>query len=173
MSLIVIGFVIMRLAMVVLWLRAAKHDPDRRRTASWYAVGISLAQVYWVVLLLVRPQAEALFYGLFAAGAVLELTVPALAERQGISRGIGITSSSATACSISSCSGRRCWPGRWHWGRQPEIISILHWCASPWRRWSFCFPCGGSTSPRKSIWRKNSFRWQKARTGRLARACGF
>lgn len=84
MRLIVIGFVIMRLAMVVLWLRVALHDPARRRTAIWYAAGIAMVQVYWVALLLFQPHAQALFYSLFALGALLELTVPALAERQGI-----------------------------------------------------------------------------------------
>lgn len=84
MRLIVTGFVIMRLAMVLLWLRAAHHDPARRRTAIWYAVGIAMVQVYWVTLLLFQPHAQALFYSLFALGALLELTVPALAERQGI-----------------------------------------------------------------------------------------
>lgn len=84
MRLIVTGFVIMRLAMVLLWLRAAHHDPARRRTAIWYAVGIAMVQVYWVALLLFQPHAQALFYSLFALGALLELTVPALAERQGI-----------------------------------------------------------------------------------------
>lgn len=84
MRLIVVGFVIMRLAMVMLWLRAAHHDPARRRTAVWYAAGITLVQVYWVALLLLQPAAEVLFYSLFALGALLELMVPALAERQGI-----------------------------------------------------------------------------------------
>ncbi len=83
LTLVVIGYVIMRLALVVLWLRAARSDPASRRTALWYAGGITLAQVYWVVLLLSQPLPRVLFYILFALGTILELTVPALAERNG------------------------------------------------------------------------------------------
>jgi len=81
LTLVVIGYVMMRLALVGLWLRAARSDPAARRTALWYAGGITLAQAYWVVLLLSRPLSGILFYTLFALGAILELTVPALAER--------------------------------------------------------------------------------------------
>ena len=84
-SLIVIGFVIMRFAMAALWLRAAKHDPERRSTALWYAFGILLVQVYWVALVIWQPLTGSFFYPLFALGAVLELCVPTLAERKGIS----------------------------------------------------------------------------------------
>lgn len=80
--LIVIGYVIMRLGMVALWLRAARHDPDRRSTALWYAAGIALVQLYWVTLMVAQPTQPAAFYGLFALGAVLEMAVPALAERR-------------------------------------------------------------------------------------------
>jgi len=47
----VAGYVVMRVAAVALWLRAAKHDPERRRTAIAYAVNISIAQVGWVLLI--------------------------------------------------------------------------------------------------------------------------
>ncbi len=80
---IVIGYVIMRAAMVLLWLRAAKHDPLRRSTCLYYAGGIALVQVYWVALFLNQPLPDSLFYPLFAVGALLELGVPALAERKG------------------------------------------------------------------------------------------
>jgi len=80
--LVVAGFVIMRLALVVLWLRAARHDLPRRQTALWYAGGIFVAQIYWVALLLVQPLPPAVFYVAFAVGAILELSVPLLAERK-------------------------------------------------------------------------------------------
>ena len=48
----VAGYVVMRVAAVALWLRAAKHDPARRRTSLAYAVNISIAQVGWVALIL-------------------------------------------------------------------------------------------------------------------------
>ena len=55
LTLMVIGYVIMRLAIVALWLRAAQADLAGRRTALWYAVGIAIVQAYWVVLLFAQP----------------------------------------------------------------------------------------------------------------------
>ncbi len=78
----VIGYVIMRAGMIVLWLRAAIHDRERRSTALTYAIGIGLVQIYWVVFALLQPLAPAAVYALFAFGVVLELTVPVLAERK-------------------------------------------------------------------------------------------
>lgn len=83
LTLMVVGYVIMRLAMVALWLRAARHDLAGRRTALWYAAGFAIAQAYWVALLFAQPLSGLLFYVLFALGATLELSVPAIAERQG------------------------------------------------------------------------------------------
>jgi len=75
---IVVGYVIMRLAMVTQWLRAAAADPPRRRTALRYAIGISVVQLGWLLLLL-APS------GWFVPGFLLlvvaELAVPVLAER--------------------------------------------------------------------------------------------
>lgn len=48
---VVAGYVVMRVAAVALWLRAAKHDPARRRTALAYAANISIAQVGWIILI--------------------------------------------------------------------------------------------------------------------------
>ena len=48
-DIIIVGYVIMRLALVTQWLRAAKHDPERRITAYRYAVGIVLVQIGWLV----------------------------------------------------------------------------------------------------------------------------
>jgi len=47
-SVMVLGYVIMRLAMVFQWLRAAKQDPTRRRACLTYAAAISIAQLGWV-----------------------------------------------------------------------------------------------------------------------------
>ena len=41
----------MRVATVAIWLRAAKHDPEHRRTCLAYAINISIAQVGWVALI--------------------------------------------------------------------------------------------------------------------------
>ncbi len=82
--LIVLGFVWMRVCMVLLWLRAARHDPAHRPTALTYAVGLMLVQSYWVGLLLMQPLPLPLLLLLFGGGALLELVVPAVAERRGI-----------------------------------------------------------------------------------------
>ena len=74
---VVIGYVVMRLAMVVQWLRAAASDPERRTTARRYAAGITLLQLAWVGMLWV-PH---LWGPGFLVLVVLELAVPVWAER--------------------------------------------------------------------------------------------
>jgi low temperature requirement protein LtrA len=71
------GYVVMRLALVGQWLRAAASDPARRTTARRYALGIALVQLAWVALLF----APRLWTVGFAVFAVLELLVPVWAER--------------------------------------------------------------------------------------------
>lgn len=83
LTMVAVGYVAMRVTMVLLWLRAARDDPARRGTALGYAAGIGMAQVYWVGLLLVGPVLPSLLPLLFGLGAAFELSVPALAERSG------------------------------------------------------------------------------------------
>ena len=76
----VAGYVVMRLSMIFLWLRAARQDQPRRRTCQTYAITIGVAQVGWVVLLLAHATAAAFF----AWGALLiliEMVGPVIAER--------------------------------------------------------------------------------------------
>ena len=74
---VVAGYVIMRLALVAQWLRAAAADPDHRTTALRYATGITLVQVAWVAMLLV-PR----FWPVgFVTLAGCEVLVPVWAER--------------------------------------------------------------------------------------------
>lgn len=83
LDMIVIGYVIMRVGMIALWLRAAAHDQQRRRTAQYYAIGIGLAQVYWIGLCVLGADLPlGWFFPLFAVGALLEMAVPAVAERK-------------------------------------------------------------------------------------------
>lgn len=79
--LVVAGYVVMRLGMVTMWLRAAWHDPARRTTCLRYAGGIMLAQMFWVVLALLVASDSPLLLPLILIGIVLELAVPAIAER--------------------------------------------------------------------------------------------
>ena len=71
------GYVIMRLAMVTQWLRAARSDPERRRSCVRYAVGILVVQVGWVARLALPED-----WGLpaFAVLVLAEIAVPAWAE---------------------------------------------------------------------------------------------
>src|ERR1700737_1260221 len=58
-SVMVLGYVIMRVALVFQWLRAANDDPARRRVCLTYAATISIAQVGWVVQIVVPLAAHA------------------------------------------------------------------------------------------------------------------
>jgi low temperature requirement protein LtrA len=77
----VAGYVVMRVPMVFLWARAARHDPARRQAAMAYIWTISVAQVFWVVLAIVDLP----IHTTFAIAVVLigiELLGPFIAERR-------------------------------------------------------------------------------------------
>jgi low temperature requirement protein LtrA len=46
---VVVGYLIMRVAMLPLWLRVAREHPDHRRTALRYAAAIAVIQLLWVL----------------------------------------------------------------------------------------------------------------------------
>ena len=50
-SILVLGYVIMRVALLFQWLRAAKQDPARRHAALAYVYAVSVAQLGWIVLI--------------------------------------------------------------------------------------------------------------------------
>lgn len=75
---IVIGYVVLRLATVAQWLRAAASDPVRRSINRRYAAGVTLVQLLWLLLLLL-PQAAFLVALIIAV--VAELAVPIWAQR--------------------------------------------------------------------------------------------
>jgi low temperature requirement protein LtrA len=80
-SVMVLGYVIMRVALVSQWLRAAKQDPPRRRACLTYAITISVAQVGWVALIFARlPVPDAIVP--FAVLVLIEFAGPVLAERK-------------------------------------------------------------------------------------------
>jgi low temperature requirement protein LtrA len=78
-AVVVAGYVIMRLAMVFQWLRAARNDPPRRQTALFYVAGVSIVQVLWVVRLALPPG---LGVASFLVLVLAELAVPAIAEHR-------------------------------------------------------------------------------------------
>jgi low temperature requirement protein LtrA len=79
-SVTVAGYVVMRLSMIFLWLRAARQDPPRRRACQTYAVTIGVAQLGWVALLFAHTTV-----GVFVVWAVIlmliEMAGPVIAER--------------------------------------------------------------------------------------------
>ena len=76
-GIVVAGYVVMRLALVGQWLRAAASSPEYRRTALRYAVSIVVVQVLWVAALwLPHPTATAAVPVLI----LLEVLVPPFAE---------------------------------------------------------------------------------------------
>jgi low temperature requirement protein LtrA len=77
-AVITVGYVVMRLAMVTQWLRAAGTDPPHRRSALRYAVGIAILQVFWVLRLFLP---DGLGYAGFLVLVAGELAVPVWAER--------------------------------------------------------------------------------------------
>jgi len=79
-ALSVLGYIVMRIGLVIQWLRVARSDPDHRRTALRYTIGISCCQVGWVLMLLAP-------HGVLAPIIIVlilaELSVPMWAESAG------------------------------------------------------------------------------------------
>jgi low temperature requirement protein LtrA len=80
-SIMVLGYVVMRVALVFQWLRAATQNPARRRACLTYAAIISIAQIGWVVQIAVPLKAAAAIV-LGSVLALIEMTGPVLAERR-------------------------------------------------------------------------------------------
>ncbi|MFF5794216.1 low temperature requirement protein A [Paeniglutamicibacter sp. NPDC012692] len=77
----VLGYVVMRVPLIFQWLRAAKQDPQRRSTCLGYARYLAVAQVGWIVVILVDTGVWEMF--LMAAPLfILEMATPVIAERK-------------------------------------------------------------------------------------------
>ncbi|MET8836831.1 low temperature requirement protein A [Micromonospora sp. NPDC004540] len=74
------GYVVMRLASTVNWLRAAGGDPQRRATALTFVFGVGVVQAGWLLRLLLPP---AWLMPAFVVLVVADLLVPVLGERRG------------------------------------------------------------------------------------------
>nr|BFF20185.1 hypothetical protein GCM10025730_37060 [Promicromonospora thailandica] len=108
----VAGYVVMRLAMLVQWLRAARQAPEYRATCLAYARTLVVTQVGWLILA-VAPVSVTVFLVAGVLLGVAEMTGPWLAERRRTDRPGGLptpgtptTSPSGTGCSPSSRSAR-------------------------------------------------------------------
>ena len=80
-TVVVIGYVIMRMGLVACWLRVARDEPSVRQRALRYAGLICAAQVLWV-LRLALPDGAAQGIS-FLVLVLIELSIPVLAERTG------------------------------------------------------------------------------------------
>ncbi|RSN04829.1 low temperature requirement protein A [Nonomuraea sp. WAC 01424] len=78
---VTLGYVVMRIGLVVQWVRAGVEDRARRRTALRYAGGVTVLTAGWLLHSLVAPVGAEL--PLFVVLAALELAVPGWAERAG------------------------------------------------------------------------------------------
>ena len=76
----VAGYVVMRVAMVFQWLRAARQDPGRAPACLTYAKAILIAQAGWIALLVANMSVGATFA---CAGVLVlvEFAGPRIAER--------------------------------------------------------------------------------------------
>lgn len=78
-TVVVAGYVVMRVAMVAQWLRAARQDPLRRRACLTYAWWITVAQIGWIAAIFVHTSVAVT--ALIVVGLVLvEMMGPVLAE---------------------------------------------------------------------------------------------
>ncbi|UQX04818.1 low temperature requirement protein A [Streptomyces sp. RerS4] len=81
LGVITLGYVVLRTTLTILWLRVARSDPARRRTALRFAVGVTSCQVGWVGVLLL-PEGARLPAILVLIAA--ELCVPVWAQSAGM-----------------------------------------------------------------------------------------
>lgn len=75
---VIVGYVVMRLAMVVQWTRVALADHAHKPAAVRYAIGVACIQVCWCLLYFVPG---ALYYPGFIVFGIVELAIPVWAER--------------------------------------------------------------------------------------------
>lgn len=80
LGVLTVGYVVMRLAMILQWLRAARSDPPRRPTALRYAAGITVAQAGWIGRLWLPNGLTFVSIGVLI---ILELSIPIWAESVG------------------------------------------------------------------------------------------
>jgi low temperature requirement protein LtrA len=77
----VAGYVVMRIALVTQWLRAAKQDPQRRAACLTYATVVTVAQIGWIVVFVVSSSVATTF-ALVLVLVGFEMFGPWLAERR-------------------------------------------------------------------------------------------
>ncbi|MDQ1570177.1 MAG: hypothetical protein QOF79_851 [Actinomycetota bacterium] len=83
---VTLGYFIMRVGLVAQWTRAAVEDPQGRRTAARYAIGIVVVQLGWLARLLFTVTPENELYTVYLSFVILvslDVSVPFWAEHTG------------------------------------------------------------------------------------------
>lgn len=75
----VLGYIVMRVPMLLQWLRASKADPERRHAHVAYMVSIVVSQTMWVGILFAQVTIGPMF-ALAAVPLLIELSGPVIAE---------------------------------------------------------------------------------------------
>ncbi|MFJ5960329.1 low temperature requirement protein A [Pseudarthrobacter oxydans] len=75
------GYVVMRLALVSQWLRAARQDPAHRETCLRYARYLALVQLGWIAVAVIEADVPTTLI-MIAPLIVLEMATPFAAERK-------------------------------------------------------------------------------------------
>ncbi|MDF1478027.1 low temperature requirement protein A [Leifsonia sp. H3M29-4] len=81
-DIMVIGYVVMRVAMIAQWLRVASQDPTHRRVALTYVAFVATAQAGWVGLLLLRESPWWVFLPAALVTVFLDAGGVVIAERR-------------------------------------------------------------------------------------------
>ncbi|GAB4003037.1 hypothetical protein GCM10029992_43130 [Glycomyces albus] len=76
---VIIGYSVIRAAMVTQWFRAARSDPERRTTCLRYAIGLIVVQLLWITAGLTVEGTAFVFVWLVLV--VVDMAVPVYAER--------------------------------------------------------------------------------------------
>jgi low temperature requirement protein LtrA len=76
-----VGYAVMRLGLVPLWIRVGRDHPDQSGRAYRFALTIVVLQVLWIARLAL-PDDRSVALASFAVGVVLELLAPMWAERR-------------------------------------------------------------------------------------------
>ncbi|MEO8695580.1 MAG: low temperature requirement protein A [Acidimicrobiales bacterium] len=79
-AVVTVGYLVMRVALISLWLRAAIEHREGRGCSTRYAIGVGACQVGWLSLLLLPEHARPWGWLILVP---LELLVPVWAERRG------------------------------------------------------------------------------------------
>ncbi|WP_202872200.1 low temperature requirement protein A [Kribbella soli] len=78
-TVVVFGYVVMRVAMIAQWLRASRSAGESRQVTLRYAGGIAIVQVLWLTTLVMSETIVIIAWCVFV---LAELAVPLVAERR-------------------------------------------------------------------------------------------